>query len=325
MVVSKCLVYSSFNGMMGWNHQPYVSHPFVAGCPQEYLSTTLHSSLWEGLDSTQWSPGGHQRGWRPGLHRSWSQKCFCEGHQRFVLGQHPSAVLRYWGFFWQLFTLVGALLFKDDQHDFFILCIYRSRAPPRNRINQDKKPLPVDIWQSLIDAKVEQFCSDAALDEQVCSELLQHEFKGLKVRAKDVTHATRRTPWVYLIKKIIGYQLIMTKWSYHVKFCSMGCSKLWCSIGCFPCFSGPWQDPIKSNISWSIPAEHTAHVRFQQELSCPTHSIPGLLRGEVCKVCAGVKGLAMWLSRQPKSKFSDSNGVLPKMMNSIGLWLWKHI
>ena len=98
-------------------------------------------------------------------------------------------------FFWQLFTLVGALSFKDDQYYFFIFCIYRSRAPPRNRINQDKKPLPVDIWQSLIDAKVEQFCSDAALDAQVCSELLQHEFKGLKVRAKDVTHATRRTPW----------------------------------------------------------------------------------------------------------------------------------
>ena len=67
---------------------------------------------------------------------------------------------------------------------------------------------------------------------------------------------------------------------------------------------GPWQDPIESNSSWPIPAEHTAHVCFQQAVSCPTHSIQGLLCGEVWKICARVKGVAMSLSWQTKLNFS---------------------
>ena len=90
-------------GMMGWNG----SQPWMTGCPQEYLGTTLHSSIWQGLDSTQWSAGGHQRCWRPGLHCSWGQKCFREGHQRFVLRQHQSAILRCSGSFGIFITILG--------------------------------------------------------------------------------------------------------------------------------------------------------------------------------------------------------------------------
>ena len=60
-------------------------------------------------------------------------------------------------------------------------------------VAQEHRPLKFDIWRSLVERQVEQFCADAALDEQVCSELLVKEFKQLKVRAKDATHATRRT------------------------------------------------------------------------------------------------------------------------------------
>ena len=58
---------------------------------------------------------------------------------------------------------------------------------------QDKKPLKFDLMDSLVKDKIEQVCADAALDEQVGAELLQKEFKSLKVRTKDATHATRRT------------------------------------------------------------------------------------------------------------------------------------
>ena len=45
--------------------------------------------------------------------------------------------------------------------------------------------------ESLVRDKIEQVCADAALDEQVGAELLQKEFKSLKVRTKDATHATQ--------------------------------------------------------------------------------------------------------------------------------------
>ena len=156
----------------------------------------------------------------------------------------------------------------------------------------------MDIWQSLIDTNVEQFCSDAALDEQVCSELLQREFQRVK-SAGQGCHACNQ-------KDSLGWPVrIISIWHHTLKLAMIGCSKMfhWKNHPCL----GPWQDPIKSNISWSIPAEHAAHVCFQQAFSCPTDPIPGLLCGEVCKVRAGVKGLAMWLAGQPKSKFSDSS------------------
>ena len=58
---------------------------------------------------------------------------------------------------------------------------------------QDKRPLSFDLVESL-KGKIEHFCADGGLDEQVCSELLQQEFPALKVRVRDATHATRRIP-----------------------------------------------------------------------------------------------------------------------------------
>ena len=91
--------------------------------------------------------------------------------------------------------------------------VFQKQGPPGSAeiqvtLTQDKKPLSFDLMESLVHDKIEQVCADGALDEQVGAELLQKEFKSLKVRTKDATHATRRT----------GCQNHYVQWFNHSDF-----------------------------------------------------------------------------------------------------------
>ncbi|CAL1127434.1 unnamed protein product [Cladocopium goreaui] len=72
--------------------------------------------------------------------------------------------------------------------------ILKKLCSPSSPVPYKSDMLPLDfpeVFDSL-QPKIEQFCSDAAGDELVASELLQQDFQNLRVRSKDSAHAARR-------------------------------------------------------------------------------------------------------------------------------------
>lgn len=88
--------------------------------------------------------------------------------------------------------------------------------------------------------KVEQFCSDAARDEQVAGELLAAAYPNLKVRSKDTCHATRRPDIMPIASSLLLVSL---------------------------------KDSQTGNICGRLLEQHLAHVCVQQVISGTTHPL----------------------------------------------------